>query len=138
MVVPSTQSSYMSPVTCALKTTVASRTVAITVEKPIRYVAASHAWHVVVAVPGAGTVSAVQLEPTTGGASAPSVTAKTLVQARKIVRKSAGKATLILRPTQHGQAVLAANGSLKVELHVTFDAAGGKSGSEMVGLRLTK
>jgi hypothetical protein len=137
-VVPSTQTSYTRPVACALTGTPASRAVAITVEKPIRYVAASHAWHVVVAVPSAGTVSAVQLEPTIGTAGAHSVTAKSLVQARKITRSGAGKATLTLRPTQHGQAVLAANGSLKVELHVTFDAAGGKSGSEMLSLRLTK
>jgi hypothetical protein len=131
------QSTYFSPVRCTLSTG-GTASVAFTVEPQVTYSASAGTWHLVVAVPGAGTVSARQLEPTTGTGSSKSVTAKSLVQTRKITRMTAGKATLTLRATPSGQTDLKKTGAIKLKLHVTFDAQSGKSANKLVSLTLKK
>ena len=101
------------------------------------YSPAAKAWHLVVTIPGPGTVSAVQPVPTIT-AYAKAATAKPLVQARRVTLNTAGKVTLTLRPTSKGQTALAQNGSFKVQLRVTFDAQNGTSGHKTVSLTLAR
>ena len=91
-----------------------------------------------VAIPGPGTVSAVQPVPTSVPRTAKSATAKPLVQARRMTLNTAGKVTLTLRPTSKGQTALAQNGSFKVQLRVTFDAQNGTSGHKTVSVTLAR
>jgi hypothetical protein len=138
MVVPSSAAqspSYFDPVACRAGTT-ASRTAVFSVGKRVTYTAAAHAWRLAVAIPGAGTVSAKQLEPTIGTGSAKPVTAKPLVQVRRAGLKSAGKVMLVLKPTARGSAALKANGSMRIKLDVTFDSRHGKSATKIVALTL--
>jgi hypothetical protein len=95
-----------------------------------------HVWHLAIAISGPGTVSAVQTRPTIGTAYAPSITVESLVQARQHGLKSRG--TVTLTPTGHGLATLAATGSLKVRLDVTFNPKDGKSASKILPLTLKK
>ena len=111
---------------------------AFSVAHSVKYVPALHVWRLSVKVPGAGTVSARQLEPTIGTAGAKPVTAKSLVQSRRIVTKSGGTFALTLRPTPSGVAKLAAAGSIKANLTVTFDSQNGKSASKRLTLTLRK
>ena len=134
----SSQPGYLNPVTCTTQTQPAPTSVAFTVVRRALYDAAAHAWHLVVVVPVAGTVSAAQLEPTTGTSSSKSVTAKPLVQSRALIVKSAARITLTLRPTAKGDADLTATGAIKVMLHVTFDARNGRSATKLVALTLRK
>ncbi len=131
------ETAYLAPVTC--KATVApTATAALTVAHTVKYVPALHVWHLSVKTPGAGTVSARQLLPTVGTAGAKSVTAKSLVQSRRLVTGSGGTFMLTLRLTPAGVAKLAAAGSVKANLTVTFDSANGKSASKQVSLTLRK
>lgn len=132
-----TQPTYFSPVTCTFaKAAQASN--AFTVARQVAYVRAARVWHLTVTIPGAGTVSAQQLEPTIGTGSAKTVTAKSLVQSRKLTLKSAGKVTLTLRPTATGQVDLRKSGSIRVKLNVTFDPKSGKAASKLLDLRLER
>ena len=138
-IVPSSakQTAYLAPVTCKA-TVAATPSVAFSVNHTVKYVPSLHAWRLSVKTPGAGTISARQLLPTIGTAGAKSVTAKSLVQSRRIVTKSGGTFVLTLRPTPAGVAKLAAAGSIKANMSVTFDAANGKSASKQLTLTLRK
>ncbi len=131
------QTAYLAPVTCKATVT-ATRSVAFSVNHTVKYVPALHVWHLSVKAPGAGTISARQLLPTIGTAGAKSVTAKSLVQSRRIVTKSGGTFVLTLRPTPAGVAKLASAGSIKANMSITFDAANGKSASKRLTLTLRK
>ncbi len=128
---------YFGPVSCTLAHASLPSS-AFTVDRNLRYVSASHAWRLGVTIAGAGVVSAVEPEPTVATGGSAQVTAKSLVQARKLGLKSAGKVTLDLRLTSRGQKMIASTGSLHVRLQVTFNPKGGKSASKMVSLTLKK
>lgn len=89
-------------------------------------------------IPAAGTVSARQLEPTTGTGAAATLTPKPLVQAHRITLGSGGKVTVMLRPTTKAAAVLRTGAGLHLRLQVTFDAADGRSANKLVSLTLRK
>ena len=129
---------YLDPITCAIAQGSAPPTHVFTVTQRVAYSPTAHGWHLVVTIPGPGNVSARQLEPTVGTSTASSVTAKSLVQARNLGLKTAGKVTLTLKPTAAGQAALNKIGSIKLKLDVVFDPAGGTSGSKILSLTLRK
>jgi hypothetical protein len=129
---------YLDPINCAIARGSPPPSHAFTVDRHVAYSATAHGWRLVVTIPGAGTVSAKQLEPTVGTSTSKSVTAKSLVQARNLGLKSAGKVTLTLKPTAAGQTALNKNGSIKLKLNVVFDPKGGTSGSKILSLTLKK
>ncbi len=133
-----TQPTYLSPVMCKAATPAAAAHAVFSVSHGATYSPAAHAWHLVVAVGGAGAVSAKEAEPTISTAAPGGATAKPYVQVRRMGLKSPGKVTLTLRPTAAGQAKLNANGSLTVHLLVSFDASSGKSAAKLVKLTLRK
>lgn len=134
IIVPSSATQvFYDPVTCTVSTG-GQKTVSFTVAPGATYDAAAGAWHLVVTVPVAGTISAVQPLPK----PTPTQTAKSLVQAKKVGSKSRGKVTLTLRATPDGQAMLAAKKSISVQLRVAFDAKDGRFGHKTVTLKLHK
>ncbi|HEY4348952.1 MAG TPA: hypothetical protein VGM80_15350 [Gaiellaceae bacterium] len=140
MIVPAAaaQSRYYSPVKCTVSNAAPARTATLSVNRHVTYSPSARGWRLVVAIAAAGTVSAVQPEPTIGTGSSTPVTAKPLVQAHRVGLKTAGKVTLTLRTTSKGAAALAARGSLDVKVRVTFDAVTGKSASKLIALTLKK
>ena len=133
------QSTRYNPLTCKVSAQTGLGSAAFKVDHKVAYDAFGHVWHVVVTVPGGGLISARQLVATTGaGSSAKPVTEKPLIESRNIVAKTAGKFTLTLRPTSLGSASLKANGSIKLRLHVTFDAGTGATSSSIFRLILVK
>lgn len=131
------QSTYLSPVTCTAATVAASST-SFAVEPHLAYSASARAWHLVVDVPGAGAVTGIQPEPTAGTGGSATVTAKSMVQSRRVVSKGRGKVTLTLRTTPTGQAHLNTTGSIKLRFNVTFDSKDGKSAAKLISLTLRK
>ncbi len=129
---------YLDPVSCPLEAGTAPKSSNFTIDPHVVYSAAAKRWHLVVAIPGAGMVSAAQPEPTVGTAGSASVTAASLVQAKRVILKTAGKVTLKLRATPSGQARLASTGALKLKLAVTYAPTGGKSATKMLHLTLRK
>jgi hypothetical protein len=129
-------STFSDPFLCALATGSPLPSNAFTVNQHVTYDSTAGAWHLVVSVPGAGTVSALQAVASSGGSGSKPVVAKSLVQTRKVVATSAGKFTLTLRPTPSGSAALKANGSIKLKLNVAFSPKGGKSASKIISLTL--
>lgn len=140
VVVPAgaSQSTYFSPVRCTVSNAATAPAAVFAVDPHVTYNTTAGLWQMVVSIPGAGTVSAAQLEPTTGAGSAKPVTAKSAIQVKRIALKSAGKVTLTLRPTAEGQVELRAHGSIKLQLHVAFDSSAGTSGSKVIALTLRK
>jgi hypothetical protein len=132
------QTPAFDPVACTLSIGAGLPSVSFSVNGHTTYVAHLALWHMAVTVPTGGTVSAQQLLPTIGTASAKSVTAKAAVQVRRVVSRHGGKVTLALKPTSSGQARLAANGSLTVRLRVVFDADNGKASDKLVSVTLKK
>jgi len=136
--------SYLDPVTCTMSATTSTqtqtqtqaRTATFTVAPRATWSASSRAWQLSVKVPNAGIVSAKQLMWTSAGAYGTGVAAKPLVQAHRVSAKAAGSVTLMLKPTQKGQAALETSGSFKVPLQVTFDAGSGKAGHRNITLTL--
>jgi hypothetical protein len=134
IIVPSTASQYYDPVTCTRAAAAPSKTVSFKVAPRPTYDASVKAWHLVVTIPVAGVVSAVQpLPPSTALHKT-----KSLVQTKKRSLNSGGKITLTLKPTPAGQAVLAAKNALTVNLRVAFDAKDGRTGHKTVALTLHK
>jgi hypothetical protein len=131
------QAMYFDPVTCS-SGTVASPAAALTVASHAVYRSSAGTWRLAVTLPGAGRVTALQLEPTVGTATAKSHTAKPLVKSNTVAAHSRGKYTLTLRATSDGLAALKAHGTMKVELHVVFDAQSGKSGVKTLSLTLRR
>jgi hypothetical protein len=111
---------------------------AFTVDRRVSYDPISKAWRLSVKIADAGRVSAIEPELTIGTASSRSRTEKPLVQVRGQTLKSAGRVTLMLRPTARGQAMLATSGSIKLKLAVTFLPDGGTSGMKSISLVLKK
>jgi hypothetical protein len=129
---------FLDPVTCTRSSAVPAGTAIFSVAPRATYSPAAKAWHLVVAIPGPGTVSAVQPVPTVGTGYAKAATAKPLVQTRRMTLNTGGKVTLTLRPTSKGQTALAQNGSFKVQLRVTFDAQNGTSAHRTVSVTLAR
>lgn len=133
-----TQPTYLSPVTCKLTGAAPVASAVFSVDHKAGYSAAARTWQLAVSIAGAGTVSAKEAEPTVSTAAPGGATAKPFVQVKRVGLKSAGKVTLALRPTAAGSQKLAANGSMRIHLVVTFDASSGKSASKAVTLTLRK
>jgi hypothetical protein len=132
------QPGYFQPIACTLASAPVVSS-AFTIDRRATYDRALNAWHLPVAIPGPGTVSAIEPEPTIGtAASHAAATGATLVQARKVGLTSSGKVTLTLRLTSHGQQVIAAKGSIRPKLEVSFAPKGGKPSSQLVTLTLQK
>lgn len=111
---------------------------AFTVNQHVTYDSTAGAWHLAVTVPGPGTVTGIQAVAMAAGSGSKAVAAKSLVQSRKVVAKSAGVYTLTLRPTSGGLAALASSGSIKLEMTVAFNPADGRSASRVLSLTLTR
>ena len=129
---------YFKPITCALASNpVVSNT--FTVDRHATYDRSLKAWHLPVAIPGPGTVSAIEPEPTIGtAASHAAATTSPLIQVRKVGLTSSGKVTLTLRLTSHGQQIVAAKGSVRPKLDVSFAPKGGKPSSQLITLTLQR
>ena len=132
------QAGYFKPITCALASNpVVSNT--FTVDRHATYDRSLKAWHLPVAIPGPGTVSAIEPEPTIGtAASHAAATTSPLIQVRKVGLTSSGKVTLTLRLTSHGQQIVAAKGSVRPKLDVSFAPKGGKPSSQLITLTLQR
>ena len=127
------QGSYYDAVRCTAAPA-APKTVLLKVASRATYSPKAGGWLLVVTVPVAGVVSAVQpLPPST--ALQPS---KSLVQTRKLGLQSRGKVTLTLKATPKGQAMLAAKKVITVNLRVAFDAEDGRAAHKTVALTLRK
>jgi hypothetical protein len=123
---------------CALSPGAPMPSSAFVVDRNAIYDPAARGWHLRVSISSPGTVSANQLEPTIGGVTSKSVTAKALVQTRREGLKSPGQVTLTLRPTSAGSVVLKAKGRLTLEMNIAFDPTGGRSAIKVVPLTLTR
>lgn len=137
VIVPtSSQGTTYNAVTCALRTNPAKAALSIHVKEP-RYSSSSRAWHMLVSVPVAGTLSAVQPLPT-NITPIKQLSAKALVQTHSIGTRTGGMLTLTLRPTSLGSTVLTRSSVLKVKLRVTFDAMDGRTAHKTVSLALRR
>ena len=86
-----------------------------TVNRHVSYHAAAGAWHLLVTVPGPGTVTGIQAVATAEeGSSSKQEAPKTSIETRKVVAKSAGTFTLSLRANARGNAALEQHGSIKL------------------------
>jgi hypothetical protein len=130
------QSAMLDAVTCVAQTTRTASN-SFTVARHASYDAKLGAWYLTVTIPGPGLVSAGEPEPTTGTSSSKSHTAKSEVHVSSISLKSAGKVTLVLRPTPTGLSKLEKS-PLKVRLSVTFRPTGAKAASKLLTLTLEK
>ncbi len=128
---------YFDGIQCSLASSAAPST-AFTVNRHVTYVPASGVWHLSVAISGPGTVHATSPQPTVGVGSVQRQTTMPLVQSHAVTLKSAGTATLTLKPTARGLKTLAGKGALSVRLDVVFDPEGGKSASKVISLTLKK
>jgi hypothetical protein len=131
-------STFFTPFACAVSGGNVVPSSAFTVDQHITYDSAAGAWHLVVTVPGAGTVSGIQAVATSAGAGSKPVTAARLIESKKVVAMGAGKATLTLKPTSGGSAALKKSGSIKLKLTVAFSPKGGKPASKLLSLTLKK
>ena len=109
---------------------------AFTVNQHVTYDSAAGAWHVVVTVPGPGTVTGIQAVATAAGSGSKQVAEKTSILSRKVVATSAGKFTLTLRPNARGTTALKSSGSIKLKMTVAFNPKDGKSASRILSLTL--
>jgi hypothetical protein len=138
-IIPSaSQSTFFAPVGCTLSTAAQPASIAFIIDRHVTYNAASDTWRMVVTIPEPGTVSATQLEPTTGTGAATPVTAKPQIQSRRVVTNNAGNVDLTLQPTSSGRTDLKARASIKVELDITYQSQGGKSANKLLILTLEK
>jgi hypothetical protein len=141
VVVPSgaTQSTYFDAVTCAAATSTntggsTAKALSFAVATHAPYSAAAHGWRLAVTIPAAGTISARQPLATAVGTHHPTP----LVQAKRVALKSRGKATLLLKTTPHGDAVLAAGRALTVRMTVTVDTKDGRAAHKTLRLTLRR
>src|SRR5579862_6233548 len=136
VVAPMGSSTPYNSISCSLRTNPAKPALDIHVKAP-RYIATARAWHLLVSVPVAGTLSAVQ-------SIATSITpvnllkTKALVQTHSIGTKTGGMLTLTLRPTSSGSTVLASKNVIRLKLRVTFDSMDGRTTHKTVSLALRK
>jgi hypothetical protein len=134
----SSQSSSFDPVACALSAATRPMSIAFTVDRHVTYDGTGERWTMVVTIPEPGTVSATQLEPTTGTGAATPVTAKPQVESRRVVTNSAGKVTLTLQPTASGLTDLKARASIKVKLEISYQSREGRSADKLLSLTLER
>jgi hypothetical protein len=134
VIVPSaaTQSSYFDPVTCSAGAP-AEKIISFTVAHTASYSRAAGGWHLVVTIPVAGTVSAKQ--PL---ATSIKVKPKPVVLVKRETLNSGGKVTLLVKATPRGQAMLAAQGVLKIRLTITVDSRDGREAHKTISLSLRK
>jgi hypothetical protein len=135
VIVPTGGTAY-NAVTCALRTNPAKAALSIHVKAPL-YVKTARAWHMLVSVPVAGTLSAVQ-PLATNITPIKQLKAKALVQTHSIGTKTGGMLTLTLRPTSSGSTVLATKSVIKVKLRVTFNAMDGRTAQKTVSIALRR
>jgi hypothetical protein len=109
-----------------------------TVDQHVTYNSVAGAWHLLVTVPGPGTVTGIQAVASAAGSKSKPRPSKYLIQARGVVATSAGKFTLTLRPTAGGNAALKKSGSIKLTMTVAFNPKDGKSAAKVVSLTLKK
>jgi hypothetical protein len=131
-------STFFDPFACAVNTGTPAPSNVFTVDQHITYDSAAGAWHLVVTVPGAGTVTGTQALATAAGSGSKAVAGKSLIQTRKVVATAAGKLTLSLRPTAGGNAALKKSGSIKLKMTVAFNPKNGKSATKILSLTLKK
>ena len=136
VVVPTGSSSAYDSVTCSLHVNPAKPALDISVAN-LKYVASAHGWHLLIKVPVAGTLSAVQ-PLATNITPVNQLKAKALVQTHSIGTKTGGLLTLTLRPTSSGSIVLASKSVIKLKLRVTFNAKDGRTAHKTVSLALRK
>jgi hypothetical protein len=129
-------SSTYDEVTCSLHVNPAKPVLDIHVKAP-SYSKSAHAWRMLVKVPVAGTLSAVQ-PLTTNVTPIKQLKAKALVQTHSIGTQTGGMLTLTLRPTSSGSIVLASKSVINVKLRVTFNAQDGRSAHKTVSLALRR
>ncbi|HEY3921558.1 MAG TPA: hypothetical protein VGL76_05530 [Gaiellaceae bacterium] len=129
-------SATFDEVTCSLHLNPAKPTIDIKVSK-VKYVATAHGWHLMIKVPVAGTLSAVQ-PLATNITPIKQLKAKALVQTHSIGTKTGGMLTLTLRPTSSGSTVLATKSVIKVKLRVTFNAMDGRTAQKTVSIALRR
>ena len=131
-------STFFDPLTCAVSAGTPAPSNVFTVNQHLTYASAEGAWHLVVTVPGSGTVTGIQVLATAAGSGSKAVAGKSLIQSRKVVATGAGKFTLSLRPTASGSAALKKSGSIKLKMTVAFNPKDGKSASKVLNLTLKK
>jgi hypothetical protein len=134
VIVPSaaSQSSYFDAVTCSAGMPPA-KSVSFTVASHAAYSPAARGWHLAVAIPAPGTVSAKQ--PL---AKSYEVRPKPLVQAKRETLKTPGTVTLLLKTTPQGDAVLMSKQVLRVKLTVTLDTRDGREAHKTISLTLRR
>jgi hypothetical protein len=133
-----TTPSYLEGFTCTMAHGTAMPSSSFSILGHPTYMRSSNAWRLGVRISGAGSVRVVNPMPSVGLGSVTVKTAMPLVVSHVVTLKRAGTATLTLRPTSRGLAMLAAKGSLHVRLQVIFDPRGGKSASKLMSVTLTK
>ena len=109
-----------------------------TVDQRVTYSSVAGAWHLLVTVPGPGTVTGIQAVASAAGSKSKPLPSKYLIQSRRVVATGAGKFTLTLRPTAGGNAVLKKSGSIKLKMTVAFNPKDGKSAAKVLTLTLKK
>ena len=129
---------FFDPFLCAVESTPtpngrSTSTAMFTTGKQANYNSATGGWQEIVTVPASGTVRSVEELPTTGG-----VASKPLIDSAGVSTKSAGKVTLMLKPTGDGKETLRAHGSITIKLSITFQPKNGKSTNQIIGLSLKK
>jgi hypothetical protein len=129
-------SNASNTVTCSLRTNPAKPALSIHVKAP-SYSTKARAWRLLVSVPVAGMLSAVQ-PLATNITPVNQLKARALVQTHSIGTKTGGMLTLTLRPTSSGSTVLASKSVIKVKLRVTFNAMDGRSTHKTVSLALRR
>lgn len=124
-------STYLAPFTCTIGHGVALPSAAFTPQRTFVYDAKSSTWHERVTVPGAGLLSAAQ-QVSANEVAAP----KPLIESSKVTAHSAGTFALALRLTGAGKTALAAKGSIKVDLSITFLPKDGRSTTKTLAATL--
>ena len=109
-----------------------------TVDQHVTYSSASGSWHLLVTVPGPGTVTGIQAVASAAGSQSKPRPVKYLIQARGVVATSAGTFTLTLRPTAGGNAALKKSASIKLKMTVAFNPKEGKPAAKVLTLTLKK
>jgi len=129
-------STFFDPFLCAVNTGTPAPSNAFTVNQHITYDSAAGAWHLVVTVPGPGTVSGIQLVSAAAGSNSKPRAIKYLIQSWKVVATSAGKFTLTLKLTGDGKKAIKSRGSIKLKLSITFLPKNGKAANRVISLTL--
>ena len=127
-----------TPIACAIGSG-AGPARAFTAGRTASYSAATHEWSELTSVPGAGTVSFVQVFTASG---APLITSGAppvqLIDRGEVTVGKAGQVALSLRPTAAAAAALHRSGSLKIYLSISFKPSGAVPATTVVTLLLRR